>query len=64
MSHRSKPSNLIEASHDLRMALRCIRELAKQEGLERPSGKQLGIGRMRLTSAGAKNSAKWGMCRL
>jgi predicted amidohydrolase YtcJ len=30
MSHRSKPSNLIEASNDLQMALRCIRELAKQ----------------------------------
>jgi hypothetical protein len=30
MSHRSKASNLIEATNDLRMALRCIRELAKQ----------------------------------
>jgi nucleoside phosphorylase len=30
MSNRSKASNLIEATDDLRMALRCIRELAKQ----------------------------------
>ena len=30
MSHLSRPSNLIKASNDLRMALRCSRELAKQ----------------------------------
>jgi hypothetical protein len=30
MSNRSKASNLIEATDDLRMALRCISELAKQ----------------------------------
>jgi|GEM_PF-2584951 len=30
MSHRSNKSALVEATHELRMAMRCIGELAKQ----------------------------------